>query len=153
MSTIEEIKLHKNKETQRFLCTVLYRNTNHLVLSFHSDKEGKIKDIIISKGSTTIAHYWTGRGYVLWRMFEPDKSLIGTLFHICRDVTITEQYVRYLDLIIDIWISVDGSLRILDEDELEGCKKSGLVSDEESCWIEEQKKLILNSYNEIIKDL
>ena len=153
MPLIEEIKEHKNKETQRFLCAVLHREANYLVVSFHSEKEGKIKDIVIPAGSTTIAHYWTDRGYVLWRMNGPEGLPIGTLFHIVKNVTITDQHVQYLDLILDIWIAPDGSFRVLDEDELEECKKAGLISIEEERLIEKQKALILHAHAGIIKAL
>ena len=153
MSLIEEIKAHKNKETQRFLCTVLHRDAHYLVLYFSSQAEGRIRDIIIPAGSTTIAHYWSDRGYVVWRMFGPDGSLIGTLFHICTNVEITEQHVSYLDLIVDIWIAPDGTIRVLDQDEMEECKKEGLIGDDEAIFIEKQKQLIINHHEEIMKSL
>jgi predicted RNA-binding protein associated with RNAse of E/G family len=153
MPVIEEIKEHKNKETQRFLCNVLHREPNYLVVSFHSEKEGNIKDIVIPSGSTTIAHYWTDRGYVLWRMNGPEGLPIGTLFHIVKDVIIASTHVQYLDLIVDIWIAPDGKLRVLDEDELEVCKKAELISIEEEQWIGRQKTLILHTHAGIIKAL
>jgi hypothetical protein len=153
MELIEEIKVHKNKETQRFRCRLLHREADYLVLSYHADKPGRVQDIIIPPGATTIAHYWAGRGYVLWRMYGPDRALIGTLFHICRDVTITKTSVQYLDLIVDIWISANGELRVLDKDELEECRQKGLVSGEERQWIEEQKNIILCNNVEILKGL
>jgi len=153
MSFIEEIKVHKNKETQRFRCSLLHREAGYLVLSYRAEQPGRIKDIVLPAGSTTIAHYWTGRGYVLWRMYGPDSALIGTLFHICRDVTITETSVQYLDLIVDIWIPAQGEPLVLDEDELEECWEQGLVSNEERLWIEEQKNIILNNTVEILKGL
>jgi predicted RNA-binding protein associated with RNAse of E/G family len=153
MQLIEEIKVHKNKETQRFRCSLLHREAGYLVLSYRAKQPGRIKDILIPAGSITIAHYWTGRGYVLWRMYGPDSALIGTLFHICSDVTITKNAVQYLDLIIDIWIPAQGEPLVLDEDELEECRQQGLVSDEERQWIEEQKNIILNNIVEILKGL
>jgi predicted RNA-binding protein associated with RNAse of E/G family len=153
MQIIEEIKVHKNKETQRFRCSLLHREAGYLVLFYRAEQPGRIKDIVIPRGSITIAHYWADRGYVLWRMYGPDSSLIGTLFHICRDVTITETSVQYLDLIIDIWIPADGEPRVLDEDELEECRQQGLVSNEEKQWIEEQKNIILDNTAEILKGL
>ena len=153
MPIIEEIKEHKNKETQRFLCNVLHREANYLVVSFHSEKEGNIRDIVIPSGSTTIAHYWTDRGYVVWRMYGPEGLLIGTLFHIVKDVIIASTHVQYLDLIVDIWIAPDGKLRVLDEDELEVCKKAGLMSIEEEQWVGKQKALILQAHACIIKAL
>jgi hypothetical protein len=153
MQIIEEIKVHKNKETQRFRCRVLRREADYLVLSYYADKPGRIKDVVLPAGSTTIAHYWTGRGYVLWRMYGPDSALIGTLFHICSDVTITETSVQYLDLIVDIWIPAQGEPLVLDEDELEECRQQGLVKDEELRWIRKQQVLITGTHATIIRQL
>jgi predicted RNA-binding protein associated with RNAse of E/G family len=86
-------------------------------------------------------------------MYGPEGLLIGTLFHIVKDVIIASNHVRYLDLIVDIWIIPDGKLRILDEDELEECKKAGIISIEEEQWIEKQKALIVHSHAEIINSL
>jgi predicted RNA-binding protein associated with RNAse of E/G family len=150
METIEEVKVHKNKETQRFPCQVILREEGYVVLLYKSSSEGKIADIIIEKGSFTIAHYWTDRGYILWRMFDADKTLIGTLFHICRNIEITDRRVTYLDMIVDIWITPDGVIRVLDEDELEECRSDGMVTQDETDWIEAQKEIILKNYNQII---
>jgi hypothetical protein len=153
MLVIEEIKRHKNKEHQRFLCEVIHRDEGYLVVRFVSQEDGLIKDIVIKTGSTTIGHYWTDRGYVLWRMFNPGGRLAGTLFHICKDVMITEQKVEYLDLIVDLWISPDGMVRILDEDELQECQKAALLSNDEINWIEQQKNIVLQNHHHIIKEL
>ena len=101
MPLIQEIKRHKNKLTQRFACERLHLEAGHAVLRYRSDTPGQIADIQIEAGATTIAHYWEGRGYVLWRMFDASGQLIGTLFHICRDVQISQTSVSYLDLILE----------------------------------------------------
>ena len=86
-------------------------------------------------------------------MYDSEGLLLGTLFHIVSNVIITSRHVRYLDLIVDIWIAPDGKLRVLDEDELEACRKAGLMSIEEEQWIEKQKALILQTHAGIIKAL
>lgn len=152
MDILEEIKIHKNKETQKFLCEVLRRDEGFLVLRYRAPSEGNISDIFLKKGSTTIAYYWADRGYILWRIFHPDGALAGNLFHICRDVLISPKSISYLDLIIDVWISPDNAVRILDEDELEECKRAGLLNGDELRWIETQKKILLTDYCSIIRD-
>jgi hypothetical protein len=150
MKKIEEIKRHKNKPEQRFLCDLVLREQDHIVLAYHSSIAGRIADIDIAPGSTTIAHYWQAGGYVLWRMFAADRTLIGTLFHICKNTAIGEHSVSYDDLIVDIWITPQGVARVLDEDELADAIKAGLISDDEQVWIEKQKQLILAEYSGII---
>ena len=150
MKKFEEIKRHKNKPEQRFLCDLALREQGHIVLVYHASSAGRIADIDIAPGSTTIAHYWQSGGYVLWRMFAADRTLVGTLFHICQNTAIGEHSVSYDDLILDIWINPQGTARVLDEDELVNAIKAGLVTDDEQHWIEQQKQLLLADYSAII---
>jgi hypothetical protein len=126
-----EIKRHKNKPAQRFCCTLLHREPGYAVLRYVSDEPGRIADICIEAGSTTVAHYWTGRPYVAWRMFDSAGRLIGTLFHVCADVRIFADHLSYEDLLLDIWIAPGGAMRVLDEDELQACASCGLLSEAE----------------------
>lgn len=150
MKKFEEIKRHKNKPEQSFLCDLALREQDHIVLAYHASTAGRIADIDIAPGSTTIAHYWPSGGYVLWRMFAADRRLIGTLFHICKNTAIGEHSVSYDDLIVDVWITPQGIARVLDEDELAEAIKAGLVTIDEQSWIEQQKKIILTDYSGII---
>jgi hypothetical protein len=146
----EEIKRHKNKPEQRFLCDLALREPGHIVLVYHASSAGRIADIDIPPGSTTIAHYWQDGGYVLWRMFAADCTLIGSLFHICANTDIQETSVSYDDLIVDIWITPQNIARILDEDELADAIKAGIITNDELSWIKQQKNIILADYTNII---
>ena len=150
MQKIEEIKRHKNKHEQRFLCDLALREQDHIVLIYHASSAGRVADIDIAPGSTTIAHYWQSGGYVLWRMFAADRTHVGTLFHICANTDIQETSVSYDDLILDIWITPQEIARVLDEDELADAIKAGLVTNDEQSWIEKQKQIILADYSAII---
>jgi protein associated with RNAse G/E len=150
MKKIEEIKRHKNKLEQRFVCDLVLREQDHIVLAYHASTAGRIADIDIAPGSTTIAQYWQNSGYVLWRMFSADHTLVGTLFHICKNTAIGEYSVSYDDLILDIWITPQGIARVLDVDELAEAIKAGLVTIDEQVWIDKQKQIILSDYSGII---
>ena len=150
MQKIEEIKRHKNKPEQRFLCDLALTEPGHIVIVYHAASAGRIADIDIAPGSTTIAHYWQNGGYVLWRMFSADCTLIGSLFHICANTDIQETSVSYDDLMLDIWVTPQGLARVLDEDELADAVKTKLVTDDEQHWIEKQKQIILENYTNII---
>jgi len=150
MQKIEEIKRHKNKPEQRFLCDLALTEPGHIVIVYHAASAGRIADIDIAPGSTTIAHYWQNGGYVLWRMFSADRTLIGSLFHICANTDIQETSVSYDDLMLDIWVTPQGLARVLDEDELADAVKTKLVTDDEQHWIEKQKQIILENYTNII---
>ncbi|MCP4716102.1 MAG: DUF402 domain-containing protein, partial [Deltaproteobacteria bacterium] len=91
--------------------------------------------------------------YVLWRMFDNRGCLIGTLFHICTDVVITDTSVSYLDLLLDIWITPQGQIRIFDEDELQECVRAGLIDKNEQRIIETQKQTITSGFDHIINKI
>lgn len=151
MKPVKEVKRHKNKPDESFMCNALLSGSEHTVLWYRASRPGAVRDILLPAGTCTVAHYWHQCGYVLWRMFYPCGSLAGTLFHICSQVSLTPDEVCYLDLILDIWISPGRIVRVLDEDELEACRAQGLISDHEKTWIEAQKRTILSTHTQIIE--
>lgn len=153
MNDYLEIKLHKNKPAQQFRCTLLKREPGHAVLRYIADEPGRIADMHIEPGSATIAHYWTNRPYVAWRMFDRTGCLIGTLFHVCGAVRIFEDHLSYEDLLLDIWIAPDGAVRILDEDEVRDCAAHGLLSDSECHRIDSTRQHITELHADIIAGL
>ena len=153
MNNYLEIKRHKNKPEQRFHCELLHRESGYAVLRYVAEASGLIGDMSIAPGSTTVAHYWQDRPYVAWRMFDLNKSLIGTLFHICTNVCIREDLLRYDDLLLDIWIAPDGKIRVLDEDELQACIAAGRISESELNTIQQAHTDIISRREEIISGL
>jgi hypothetical protein len=148
-----EIKRHKNKPEQRFNCELLHRESGYAVLRYVADAPGLIADIHIPPGSTTIAHYWQQRPYVAWRMFDCTSHLIGSLFHICTHVRIHDDHLSYDDLLLDIWIAPDGSLRVLDENELQECITQNRINATELGYIRKAQQHITQHYLEIINEL
>lgn len=153
MNNFLEIKRHKNKPDQRFTCELLHRESAYAVLRYTSEKPGLIADIRIPPGSTTIAHYWPDRNYVAWRMFDREAELLGTLFHVCMHVELAPAQLSYDDLLLDIWVGPDGSMRVLDEDEVRQATSNGLLSDAELVIIDYAHWHIRTHYSTIIDEL
>lgn len=150
---ITEVKRHLNKPDQSFRCEVLSREEGHLVLRYVSDREGRVGGEVFPSGSTTVAHYWEGRGYVGWRMHGPDGTLRGHLFHFCRDVRIGPDSVEYLDLLLDLWVSADGGLTVLDEDELADCVTEGRVSPGDLAWIASERQGLTERLGSVLTEM
>lgn len=148
-----EIKRHKNKPEQRFHCELLHRESGYAVLRYVAEGSGLIADMFIASGSTTVAHYWQDRPYVAWRMFDRNKRLLGTLFHICTNVCIREDFLSYDDLLLDIWLAPDGEIRVLDADELQACIAEGRISKSELNTIQQAQRDITARHDEIITGL
>lgn len=150
--TINEVKKHKNKPDQRFTCEVMQRQEDRLVVRYRAAEAGRVAGIDIPAGSITIAHYRQGQGFVLWRMFGPGGDLRGTLFHICHPVRIEPAHVVYEDLLLDIWVSPDGTCRELDRDEVQQCLQAGLLNQDELQWIEIQAAGVIRNRDRLISE-
>jgi len=152
-NSFKEIWLHKDKSPQEFLCHLIYQEKDYVVLRYVSLKPAKFNNIHIKKGSTTIAHYWQNMNYVLWKFKEPDQSLKGYLFHICKNIEIEKKLVKYEDLELDIWFYPDGKAIIMDQDEVDDYFKRDIINAEDISLIEAQKEIIMNNFKNILSDL
>ena len=118
---ILEIKRHINKADQSYLCDLLKRGDDYILIKYVNERPGSVGSVFFDTGSTTYAYYRDGEGYVVWKMINPHNVLEGYLFHICCDLQVREDRVAYLDLLLDIWIDPVGQLKILDRDEVQEC--------------------------------
>ncbi|KIL75008.1 DUF402 domain-containing protein [Bacillus badius] len=74
--------------------------------------------LTIPKGSYTIAYYWKDRPYNLYIWRDGNGAYLGAYFNIVRQTKLTDQFLSFEDLIIDIMVLPNGTYFILDEDEL-----------------------------------
>jgi protein associated with RNAse G/E len=150
---ILEVKRHLNKLDESYLCDLLMRdNTHFMVLKYVNERAGWVGGVSFEAGSITYAYYKTGQDFVLWKMLDPNHNLKGYLFHICRDVKLEEDRVAYMDMLLDVWIDDEGSVNILDRDEVEDCVADGIIGNEEVTWISRQERNIIQNWRQIIAD-
>ena len=149
---ILEIKRHLNKPDESYLCDLLKRNSDWIIVKYVSERTGRVGSVTIDAGSTTFAYYRTGMGYVIWKIMDPDDRLKGYLFHICQDLKVGEDKVEYLDLLLDVWIGAEGQMTILDRDEVETCAEKGVIGESDLMWIAQQEQEIIENWKQIISD-
>lgn len=135
------------------MCELLHREANYLVLRYRLKSTATINGIPIKQGSTTIAHYWKNRNYSLWKFKGPDSTLLGYLFHICHVPEIGDDYLRSVDLELDIWCDPNGCTSVLDQDVVNDYYRRGIFDDKTFSLIADQKMEILTCYKTIIHDL
>lgn len=152
-NAFKEIRLHKDKPPQEFSCQLLHRGKDYVVLYYHVHSPVVIRNIVIKKGSSTIAHYWRNRNYALWKFKDADHRLFGYLFHVCNKTEIGKTFVSYEDLELDIWFDPDGTAMILDQDEVNDCFSRGLIDARERALIEQQKRHILTNFKKIVQSI
>ena len=135
--------IHKlNGPDEAYLCRELHREPGYAVLAYDVPHDAHIGAVTIPAGSLTLAHYRADCGFVLWEMYGPERALIGYCYHLCTPPTIGPDFVEYLDLLLDLWFAPDGTLTVLDEDELEEAVAAGKVGDDEQRLIAREREAI-----------
>ena len=149
---ILELKRHLNKPEESYLCDLIRRGSDYIIVKYVSDRSGRVGSVNFNAGSKTYAYYKIGMGYVIWKMFNSDTRLEGYLFHICQDIHVEEDKVKYLDLLLDVWIDAEGQITILDRDEVEECALKGVIGESELKWIAQQEQEIIENWKQIVSD-
>ncbi|WP_226672139.1 DUF402 domain-containing protein [Rossellomorea aquimaris] len=122
MEEMIERKVKYNLDTVDYKCRVLKRENRSITL-FHvietpftmttSDDE-----IMIPRGSYTVAYYWEDRPYNVYFWRSRDGDYLGAYFNLVKNTKIAPGMVSFEDLIVDVLVFPDGRYSILDEDEL-----------------------------------
>ena len=149
---ILELKRHLNKPEESYRCDLIRRGSDYIIVKYVSDRSGRVGSVTFKAGSTTYAYYKTGMGYVIWKMFNSDTRLEGYSFHICQDIDVEEDTVKYLDLLLDVWIDTEGQITILDRDEVDECAAKGVIGESKLLWIAQQEQKIIENWKQIISD-
>ena len=149
---ILELKKHLNKPDESYLCDLLKRGNDYIIIKYVNEQPGSVGSVTFDTGSTTYAYYRNGMGYVIWKMENPHHVLEGYLFHICRDLRVREDKVEYQDLLLDVWIDATGQIKILDRDEVQQCAAAGLIGESELKWIVHYEQVIVGNWQQIIAD-
>lgn len=102
-------------------------------------------DTVFKTGDLFIEYYYTDRWYNIFVIHDrEDRRVKGWYCNIGKPAVIEDGVVSYVDLALDLWVSVNGEQIVLDEDEFEK-----LDLDEESKQgalngLDELKQLFLN---------
>ncbi|WP_235822882.1 DUF402 domain-containing protein [Cytobacillus massiliigabonensis] len=120
--TIIERKIRYDSTLVEYSCRLLQSQNQKIVL-FHIIQDSftmiaSQTKLTIPRGSYTIAYYWKDRPYNLYIWRDSNGQLLGCYFNIVKHTEMTDQFVSFKDLIIDILVLPNGDYYILDEDEL-----------------------------------
>ena len=98
---------------------VIERGENHLVLEAFFDRDDMpFMDTSLKRGDRFVETYYTDRGYNIFEIYDrDDDSLKGYYCNITRPARFVDGRVEYVDLYLDLWVSINGIQTVLDEDE------------------------------------
>lgn len=153
---IMEVKRHLDGRIERFICDVVELHPDRAILSYLWHRDELLRDgpIHLPAGEIlTLAFYWQGRNYLIYKLMAPNGRLFGHRFDICDDVHITRDSISWLDLALDLWVDPAGGIHVLDEEEVEAYKVQGLLTGPQLKIIQETKSHLLLNYREILAEV
>jgi predicted RNA-binding protein associated with RNAse of E/G family len=116
--SITERKARFDGSVQEFVCHALVVEPGkRALIRYEVDRDWHVGDLVIGKGAYTVGHFWADRPYNVYHWLKDGKTL-AYYFNVGLVDEISETLVAWRDLIIDVLVKPDGSIDILDEDEV-----------------------------------
>jgi protein associated with RNAse G/E len=103
---------------------VLSREENAVTIEalFNRD-DMPFMDIILKRNDRFVETFYSDRWYNIFEIYDRDDNRFkGWYCNIGKPAIIADDFVSYVDLALDLWVSTDGKQTVLDEDELEELK-------------------------------
>ena len=135
-----------NEVTYEYEGTLLSRDENWIKLEAIFDRaDTPLVDVVLSMGDRFVEYYYTDRCYNIFAVHDGANGKIkGWYCNIGKPAVIEDGVVSYVDLALDLWVSADGKMTVLDEDEFEELNLSEKVRAAALNGLAELKQLFLN---------
>ncbi len=107
--------------TWQYEGVVLRRSENEITLEalFNRD-DMPFMDITLKRNDRFVETFYSERWYNIFEIYDRDDGkLKGWYCNIGKPAVIEDDFVSYVDLALDLWVSENGTQTVLDEDELE----------------------------------
>jgi uncharacterized protein len=110
-----------DKVTWQYEGVVLSREENAIILEalFNRD-DMPFMDIVLKRNDRFVETFYSDRWYNIFEIYDRDDNHFkGWYCNIGQPAIIGEDFISYVDLALDLWVSANGEQTVLDEDELE----------------------------------
>ena len=126
---------------------LLHRDENSVTLeALFTRDDMPFMDVVFKKDDRFVETYHADRWYNIFEIHDrEDDSLKGWYCNIGMPAIIEDGVVSYVDLALDLWVSVDGKQTVLDEDEFETLELSEGVRAGALKGLEDLKNLFKNN--------
>ena len=134
--------------TYQYEGTLLERNENSVTLEALFDRaDMPFMNVVFKTGDRFVEIYYTDRWYNIFAIHDRDDGTVkGWYCNIGEPAVIEDGLVSYVDLALDLWVSMNGQQTVLDEDEFEALKLNDELRNGALNGLEELK-LIFKSKN------
>lgn len=113
-------KLDENgHEVWHYPARVLARGGSWIRLEAFFDRpRAELGPVVFEEGDRFIETFYSDRWYNVFAVYEGENgSFKGWYCNVCRPAEITKKAIRCEDLALDVWVSADREISILDEEE------------------------------------
>lgn len=153
--SITEVKHHLDGREERFDCELLLKRDDSALVRFvfHQDAPHKDGPFRLPAGEiVTLAAFWERRSYLIYRLLDAGGQLIGHRFDVCEDVRIGDE-IHYTDLLLDVWMPPDGTIHVLDQDEVENARISGRMTERQNAVVKRAESDLSERWPDAIRAL
>ena len=150
MSQIKVLKKNLADEiTWQYEGTVLQREENHIMLEALFNRDDlPFMDITLKRNDRFVETFYSDRWYNIFEIYDRDDGKFkGWYCNIGKPAVIADDFVSYVDLALDLWVSADGKQTVLDEDELEALSLDDKLKQKAYEGLEELKEVITKRRN------
>jgi len=125
----------------------LHRDENSITLeALFTRADMPFMNVIFKRGDRFVEHYYSDRWYNIFAIFDRDDGKIkGWYCNIGKPAVFEEDVISYVDLALDLWVSVNGEQFVLDEDEFEELGLNPELRSGALNGLEDLKNLFLNN--------
>lgn len=120
---VPRIKVQKKnlagEVTYEYDGVLMERDENSITLEALFDRaDMSFQDVVFKTGDRFVEYYYSDRWYNIFAIHDRDDGQVkGWYCNVGMPAIIEDGVVSYVDLALDLWVSVDGKQTVLDEDE------------------------------------
>lgn len=129
--------------TWKYEGVVLRRDDQSIVLEAYFDRSDMtFMGVVLKKGDRFVETFYSDRWYNIFEIHDRDDGKRkGWYCNVGMPAVLEDEVVSYVDLALDLWVSVDGKQTVLDEDEFEDLELSDELRASALQGLTELKKL------------
>ena len=111
-----EVKRRLDGAVRTYSCEAVEVADDHAVLLYRLAGAGRVADLALPAGTLTVAYYWIDRPYNVYHWIAPSGETLGYYFNLSGPVRIGRERLEWEDLEVDVLVTPDGRVQVLDED-------------------------------------
>jgi predicted RNA-binding protein associated with RNAse of E/G family len=113
-----EVKRTLDGTERTFACRAAEMTSDRAVLLYTLSRAGRVANLSLAQGTVTVAYYWRDRPYNVYHWIHPHGETLGYYFNLSGPVQIARDRVEWEDLEVDVLVTPDHTVQVLDEDKI-----------------------------------